>query len=67
MLCPKCNSKTGVVDTRSDEKGIYRRRRCKDCGNDFFTKEVLDSGFRMKQIESERSSRRYYEKTRLKA
>ena len=36
MRCPYCDSKTRVIDTR----GIYRRRRCKECEETFSTYEL---------------------------
>lgn len=39
MNCPKCNSKTKVVDSRSLEEGQFRKRVCSQCGYTFFTEE----------------------------
>jgi len=41
MICPKCKGKTRVVETRfyDIENEIYRRRKCIDCDNSFFTVE----------------------------
>lgn len=43
MLCPKCLSKTKVIDTRNnmEENETYRRRVCdnKECGYRFYTVE----------------------------
>lgn len=40
--CPKCGSKTLVMDSRLDEHGIRRRRYCKEseCGHRFTTLET---------------------------
>lgn len=40
--CPKCGAKTTVRESRLDELGIKRRRRCKDaaCDHRFNTLEM---------------------------
>lgn len=41
MKCPKCESKTKVMDSRLIEfNRVRRRRRCKECGYRFSTLEV---------------------------
>ncbi len=40
MLCPECQQRTQVVDSRPDAKTIRRRRRC-PAGHTFSTTEVL--------------------------
>lgn len=41
MFCPKCDTgKTMVLDTRSEGELTYRRRKCKECGYRFYTKEA---------------------------
>ena len=40
MTCPKCNDKTKVVDSRTDEDSTERRRECTACGYRFSTIEV---------------------------
>lgn len=37
MKCPSCNGKTHVLDTR----GVNRRRECTNCGERFWTAEIL--------------------------
>lgn len=42
MICPRCNSaKIGVVDTvqNDDDREIYRRRKCRNCGKVLYTIE----------------------------
>lgn len=41
MVCPKCGGKLGVVDNAYDSEGneIFRRRKCKGCGNITYTVE----------------------------
>lgn len=40
MNCPVCNGETKVVDTRHTPKNeTYRKRKCKKCGDIFFTLE----------------------------
>ena len=41
MMCPKCNSKSKVINSRPSNYGIYRRRQCLECGHRFSTQEVL--------------------------
>jgi hypothetical protein len=39
MLCPECQGKTKVFDSREIEGGTWRRRRCVTCGFSFTTAE----------------------------
>lgn len=42
IVCPKCASKTKVLDTRSiDGKAVRRRRCCTNCGFTFKTFETM--------------------------
>lgn len=42
MNCPYCNSPDSrVIDTRSAQRGIRRRRECADCGRRFTTYETV--------------------------
>lgn len=42
MICPLCNGKLKVVDTRNIKKdnSIIRRKRCLNCGALYYTKET---------------------------
>lgn len=40
MVCMKCGSKTGVIDTIKQDDVIYRRRKCKACGHLQWTEEI---------------------------
>ena len=42
MLCPHCGSKTKVMDSRSNGKSVFRRRKCNKCGAIFFTSESVE-------------------------
>lgn len=42
MLCPLCNGKTKVSDTRSDKTSVVRRRKCQECKTVIYTTEALD-------------------------
>ena len=45
MICPKCGGKSGVRDTiqNPDNCETYRRLKCLECGNIFYTTEsVID-------------------------
>lgn len=46
MICPKCGSyNVGVIETSPcDNAKLFRRRKCKDCGNRFRTVEITDDG-----------------------
>ena len=39
MICPSCYSKLEVVDTVRDSDKVYRRRKCKVCGELVYTLE----------------------------
>lgn len=39
MNCPKCGSKSGVIDSRYTKTSIRRRMVCQDCGQRFTTYE----------------------------
>jgi transcriptional regulator NrdR family protein len=52
MVCPKCNSKLGVTDSRQTEAYIRRRRICTKCDYKFTTYEMLDSEY-IEKIEKE--------------
>lgn len=43
MRCEKCKGKTTVLETRKNEKfsGVYRRRKCLNCGHKFITVEEI--------------------------
>ena len=52
MLCPKCNFKTKVIDSRTSDT-TYRRRRCKNCNYTFTTKEIECDIFYLRKIWSD--------------
>lgn len=39
-VCEKCESETIVTDSRPHEYGVFRRRKCKTCGNKLTTIEI---------------------------
>ena len=39
MTCPKCGSKTSVIDTADLDVIIYRKRKCYECNHTFYTLE----------------------------
>lgn len=49
MLCPKCNLKTKVIDSRTSDT-TYRRRRCTNCNYTFVTKEIESDIFYLRKI-----------------
>lgn len=52
MVCPKCNSKLGVADSRQTEAYTRRRRFCTKCDYKFTTYEMLDSEY-IERLEKE--------------
>lgn len=42
MLCPKCGGNTAVVDVCHNDRvnETYRKRRCKQCNQFFYTAEI---------------------------
>lgn len=42
MYCRECGGKTIVMDTRSFEEEVYRKRKCLNCGRNFYTAEYED-------------------------
>ena len=44
MNCPVCGGSTGVKGSRRDCEGVYRYRKCKECGHTFFTTELESTG-----------------------
>ena len=49
MNCPSCGENTFVWDTASGEEEIFRKRKCKSCGESFCTIEFeveYDENFR---------------------
>lgn len=45
MNCPECESQNWIVyDSRHSQKeSIWRRRKCKDCGCRFTTREIIET------------------------
>jgi len=42
MLCPKCNGRSSVVDSRTRNKTTWRKRYCPKCKYNYRTLEVLE-------------------------
>lgn len=42
-LCPKCNGRSEVKDSRASPRGTRRRRTCVDCGYKWTTIEIIGS------------------------
>lgn len=40
MTCPHCGGETIVIDSRSQEDSVYRRRKCLVCEKRFSTTEI---------------------------
>ncbi len=40
MICPICEGKTKVIDSRSECDCVKRRRECLGCGHRFSTEEI---------------------------
>lgn len=43
MDCSRCGGRTKVLDSRSVEEGIFRKRICEGCGRVFYTAEYEDN------------------------
>jgi transcriptional regulator NrdR family protein len=43
MRCPQCKGSTTVIDSREQTTGTTRRRKCKDCGTRFETRELTEA------------------------
>lgn len=41
MNCPECGGKSTVADSVAENDFVYRRRRCKVCGEVFYTEETI--------------------------
>lgn len=52
MICPKCEGKTKVIDSREVEENVFRIRKCTSCGCKFCTEELL--------IDDKDTERAYY-------
>lgn len=63
MKCPKCKGGVKVEYTLSDVEGVYRKRRCLECGHIFYTSEVEDSADPFKDLLRQQSKRRSIDKT----
>lgn len=53
MKCPYCGGAVKVVDSRSNEDTVVRRRQCVSCYNIIKTKEIIitDKGYRQVEID----------------
>lgn len=49
--CPACGEGTGVVDSRPNEHGIRRRRKCYSCAHKITTIEIPYQDFRDLDLE----------------
>ena len=53
MNCPKCGGKVSVLENfnNTEDNEIYRKRKCKKCGNVFYTVEFeADEDESLRQI-----------------
>lgn len=39
MVCPICGGKSRILEVRSDGESTYRRRKCLECGETYYTSE----------------------------
>lgn len=55
MICPKCDKKTHVIGTFTEGAVVVRRRKCKTCGNVFYTTEATrpDSHYEFNRLNIE--------------
>lgn len=40
MMCPECDGKSKVIDSRVVELNVFRVRKCSGCGLKFYTEEI---------------------------
>lgn len=64
MICPVCSGDTTVFDTFTEVDVVYRKRRCKECGNTFFTEEVDSRNQDEVRKEMNRIKRGKYDRTK---
>ncbi len=50
MNCPKCNSKTDLVDHCKIKSSVRRRRECRECFHRFTTYEVPAESYKVAEI-----------------
>lgn len=65
MICPKCQSKTKIIESRplDDECLTYRRHKCINCNFIFCTEEsIIDDTASLRYIWSNSRSKYYYKK-----
>lgn len=41
MVCPTCNNKTVITNTRTTSEGTVRQHKCMSCNCVFYSKETL--------------------------
>lgn len=61
MHCPHCNAKKSVVlETRTIDGVLLRRRACRGCGKTYVTKEVSDASLQIprRRTREEREERK---------
>lgn len=61
MNCPKCGAGLYVVHSLSDENGVYRRRKCKECGEAVFTTELSTDASKTMYLDVYSEIRDYYD------
>lgn len=50
MNCPKCKSRTVVIDSRNRLEFQYRRHKCPVCGEKFGTREYYEKDIKPKPV-----------------
>lgn len=40
MICPMCDGKVRVIDSKADYDAVYRKRKCNLCCHVFYTEET---------------------------
>lgn len=63
MNCPDCGGDSSVRCTRTFSDKILRYRRCKDCGNVFYTEEKITDSYNYALAEKEYKIKLYRNKT----
>ena len=64
MICHKCGGSTKVLDSRSKDGSIRRKRTCTNCTTSFWTLEVLETSL---HTEKDCTSEKNVSQTKTKA
>lgn len=66
MICTECGGKTTVLSTRTNGKATARERKCLDCGNRYYTCEMIASKSVFRRVEKQSEFMAYVKKEQRK-